>query len=632
MQVKQVLANGKKGALNVGAVLILPEDFELAPPDRISPEIKENIGGNRGRGQIYPDGSKSNNNVYNATATGIRPNAFSYAKAVHSAVMLKDLDKCFELIDSMEKDGIRPFVFVLEDARSVLLEMEGKGFLPSGFSCLVFDDHLVCANENGLLDGNGTSVGERTYSVLLNGLCRVGRVEKSKEVLAKLEDNGVIPSQISYNILVNAYCQKGDLNKAILTAEEMEQRGLRASYVTFNTLINKFCETRELDQAQGWVKEMIENGVSPTVETYNSLINGYGMVSDWARCFEILEEMEKKGIKPNVISYGSLINCLCKDGKLRDAENVLGDMVRRGISPNAEIYNMLIEASCSLSMEDAFWFFGEMVINGIDATLVTYNTLINGLGRNGRLKEAEDWFLQITGKGYNPDVITYNSLMSGYAMSGNTAKCLEWYSNMKKRGIKPSIGTFHPLIYSCRKEGIVAMEKMFQEMLGMDLIPDRAVYNEMIYGYAEDGNVLKATSMHQQMVDQGVDSDKVTYNCLILAHLRDRRVSEIKHLFDDMKAKGLVPKTDTYKILVKGHCDLKDFNECSIGEGKAREAVIGTWRSSMLALWELLVDEEMTADICHHLFMNIVCPTGFGLLVNVPVAGTVLAFSWCDVA
>ncbi|PVH34251.1 hypothetical protein PAHAL_8G180100 [Panicum hallii] len=80
MQLKQVLANGKKGGLNVGAVLILPEGFELAPPDRISPELKEKIGnlsfqsyhvhflkypiyvgGNRGRGQIYPDGSKSNN-------------------------------------------------------------------------------------------------------------------------------------------------------------------------------------------------------------------------------------------------------------------------------------------------------------------------------------------------------------------------------------------------------------------------------------------------------------------------------------------------------------------------------------------------------------------------------------------
>ncbi|GMI77372.1 photosynthetic electron transfer A [Hibiscus trionum] len=111
MQLKQVLANGKKGALNVGAVLILPEGFELDPPDRISPEMKEKIGnlsfqnyrhtkknilvigpvpgqkyseitfpilspdpasnkdvhflkypiyvgGNRGRGHIYPDGNK----------------------------------------------------------------------------------------------------------------------------------------------------------------------------------------------------------------------------------------------------------------------------------------------------------------------------------------------------------------------------------------------------------------------------------------------------------------------------------------------------------------------------------------------------------------------------------------------
>nr|YP_010188694.1 PetA [Entosthodon attenuatus]QZJ47497.1 PetA [Entosthodon attenuatus] len=123
MQIKQVLANGKKGALNVGAVLILPKGFELAPADRIPPEMKEKIGNlyfqpyssdkknilvigpvpgkkysemvfpilspdpavnkeanflkypiylgaNRGRGQIYPDGSKSNNTVYNASATG----------------------------------------------------------------------------------------------------------------------------------------------------------------------------------------------------------------------------------------------------------------------------------------------------------------------------------------------------------------------------------------------------------------------------------------------------------------------------------------------------------------------------------------------------------------------------------
>ncbi len=122
-QIKQVLGNGKKGPLNVGAVLILPQGFEIAPKDRIPEEMKAKIGklsfvpyneekknilvfgpvpgkkyseavfpilspdpsknksisylkypiyvgANRGRGQVYPDGSKSNNTVSNASAAG----------------------------------------------------------------------------------------------------------------------------------------------------------------------------------------------------------------------------------------------------------------------------------------------------------------------------------------------------------------------------------------------------------------------------------------------------------------------------------------------------------------------------------------------------------------------------------
>jgi apocytochrome f len=122
-QVKQVLGNGKKGDLNVGAVLILPEGFQLAPPDRVPEEMKKKVGnlyylpyseekknilvvgpvggkkysemvfpilspdpakdkniyflkypiyvgGNRGRGQVYPDGSKSNNTIYNSSVSG----------------------------------------------------------------------------------------------------------------------------------------------------------------------------------------------------------------------------------------------------------------------------------------------------------------------------------------------------------------------------------------------------------------------------------------------------------------------------------------------------------------------------------------------------------------------------------
>jgi apocytochrome f len=120
---QQVLADGSKGGLNVGAVLMLPDGFKIAPEDRIPEEMKEKMGGvffqqykegaenvvivgplpgdqyqeitfpvlspdpktdkninfgkypvhlgaNRGRGQIYPTGEPSNNNAVKATAAG----------------------------------------------------------------------------------------------------------------------------------------------------------------------------------------------------------------------------------------------------------------------------------------------------------------------------------------------------------------------------------------------------------------------------------------------------------------------------------------------------------------------------------------------------------------------------------
>ncbi|BAQ60355.1 cytochrome b6-f complex subunit [Geminocystis sp. NIES-3708] len=121
---QQVLGDGSKGGLNVGAVLMLPDGFKIAPDDRISEELREKVNGayfqsynqehdnwvivgplpgdsyeeiifpvlspdpatnpnihygkysvhlgaNRGRGQIYPTGVLSNNNLFKSPVAGI---------------------------------------------------------------------------------------------------------------------------------------------------------------------------------------------------------------------------------------------------------------------------------------------------------------------------------------------------------------------------------------------------------------------------------------------------------------------------------------------------------------------------------------------------------------------------------
>ena len=122
--IKEIGADGSEVPLQVGAVVMLPDGFKLAPQERWTDEIKEetegvyftnyseekdniilvgplpgdtnkeivfpvlspnpatnkdyhygkyslHIGGNRGRGQVYPTGDKSNNVIFTSTSSGI---------------------------------------------------------------------------------------------------------------------------------------------------------------------------------------------------------------------------------------------------------------------------------------------------------------------------------------------------------------------------------------------------------------------------------------------------------------------------------------------------------------------------------------------------------------------------------
>jgi apocytochrome f len=112
-------AIGQKPALNIGAVIIVPDGFKIASPDQLSPEARKTFkglrfeqfnpehpnmyvvgplsskkaasmqipfvapaqkafgsypvyfGGNRGRGQVYPTGEKTTNNVFTSPVGGV---------------------------------------------------------------------------------------------------------------------------------------------------------------------------------------------------------------------------------------------------------------------------------------------------------------------------------------------------------------------------------------------------------------------------------------------------------------------------------------------------------------------------------------------------------------------------------
>lgn len=193
---KQILGNGKLGGLNVGAVVILPEGFKLAPKEKISEEIKEKskgvyitpysttkenilvvgpisgenhqeiifpilspdplknkethffkypiyVGANRGRGQIYPSGEKSNNNLYSSTVNGkIREITIS--------------EKGETIITVDTNDG-----------------KENKQIIPSGLNLIVEKSSLIQIDQPLTTDPNVGGFGQTETEIVLQSKNRI---------------------------------------------------------------------------------------------------------------------------------------------------------------------------------------------------------------------------------------------------------------------------------------------------------------------------------------------------------------------------------------------------------------------------------------------------------------------------
>nr|YP_009399934.1 Apocytochrome f [Tolypiocladia glomerulata]ARW69753.1 Apocytochrome f [Tolypiocladia glomerulata] len=195
-EVKQLLGNGTEGNLNTGAVLILPEGFKLAPKNLLSEELKNKtknfyiqnystsksnilvvgpiggknnqditfpilspdpskdkntfflkypiyVGGNRGRGQIYPTGEKSNNNLITSSVSGI-------------------LTK----VNENSKGG---FLLEIEKTDGDIVVEE----IPKGLSLVVKEGNKISVGQNLTNDPNAGGFGQNETEIVLQNPERI---------------------------------------------------------------------------------------------------------------------------------------------------------------------------------------------------------------------------------------------------------------------------------------------------------------------------------------------------------------------------------------------------------------------------------------------------------------------------
>ncbi|XP_059460284.1 pentatricopeptide repeat-containing protein At3g22470, mitochondrial-like [Corylus avellana] len=407
-----------------------------------------------------------------------------------------------------------------------------------------------------------------------------------------------LPSLVNFNQLLGAIARMKHHSTVITLIKEMEQSGIAPDACTLRVLTNCFCHLKRVDFGFSILARILKFGFQPDCIILTTLVNGLCLQGKIVEATKLVNKIEKIGYKPNTITYRTIMNCLCKIGMTSEAIELFRKMKERNLDLNVVLYSTIIDNLCKDRLvTEALTFFSEMTTK-IMLDLYTFSILVDTLGKEGKLTEAEEVFNVMIQRGVKPDTITYSSLINAYCLQNKMDEAVKVFNTMIRKGCLPSIVSYSILIHGyCKNKRVDEAMILFREMTINGMIPDCVTYNTLIGGFCQvgrsktalaiprdasvaGGNLLKrCTSQGSSielvlciqvvllaLLDVGgcvvrfVDAAQLLdftswmllKNIMIKGLCKEGLLNEARELFEKMDENGCSPNLVTYNTIIQG--------------------------------------------------------------------------------
>lgn len=268
-----------------------------------------------------------------------------------------------------------------------------------------------------------------------------------------------------------------------------------------------------------------------------------------------------------------LLDTLCKYGHVRVATEVFNERKSR-FGVDAKVYTVLVYGWCKVNRPKmAERFFREMVGEGIEPNVVTYNVLLDGICRRSSLhpeerferivRDAEKVFDEMRQRGIEPDVTSYSIVLHVYSRAHKPELCLDKLKEMKSRGVCLNVVSYTSVVKClCSCGRIEDAEELVDEMVENGVNPTAATYNCFFKEYRGRKDAERALNLYRKMRGESQQLPSAhTCNILVGMFAKLDRMEIVKDIWDDMKASGGGPDLDSYTLLIHSLCEKKKWKE-----------------------------------------------------------------------
>lgn len=275
----------------------------------------------------------------------------------------------------------------------------------------------------------------RTYTVLLNGWCRVKNLMEAGKIWNEMIDQGFKPDVVAHNTMLEGLLKAKKRSDATKLFKVMKEKGPVPNVRTYTMLINELCKQSKMDEAAECFEDMLNAGCEPDTAVYTCLMTGFGNQRRMDKVYGLLKEMKERGCVPDARMYSALIKLLTNRRMPDDAVNMYKKMIQDGIQPTIHIYNMMMKSffvAGDHKMGREVW--SEMVSKGCCPDDNSYIVLIGGLIRQGRSEEACKYLEEMMEKGMKVPQLDYNKFTADFSRAGRPNILEELAQKMKFSG------------------------------------------------------------------------------------------------------------------------------------------------------------------------------------------------------
>jgi len=467
---------------------------------------------------------------------GLRPNVVTCTALVGALCKMGRVGEVCGLVQWMEKEGLGLDVVlysawacgyveerILVEVLRRMREMEEKGIghdcvsytvLVDGFSKLADVEKSFTFLAKMIKEGHRPN--KVTYSAIMSAFCKKGKVEEAFAVFEGMKELGIEMDEYVFVILIDGFGRRGDFNKVFSLFDEMERSGISPSVVAYNVVMNslsKHGRTLEADE--------LSKNVAADVITYSTLLHGYTEEENIPGILQTRRRIEEAGIAMDVVMCNVLIKALFMMGAFEDVYALYKGMSEMNLVPNSVTYCTMIDGYCKVGrIDEALEVFDEFRKTSI-LSPACYNSIINGLCKNGMAEMAIDALLELDHSGLELNIGTFRMLMKTVFEENNTKEALDLVYRMD--GLRPDIysGVCNDSIFLLCQRGLlddanhmcVMLKKRGQPVTGKS-------YYSILRGYLSNGNrekimpLLNSFLKEYGLVEPMVQNILACYLCL----------------------------------------------------------------------------------------------------------------------